>query len=439
MEVSSEHIVLGSVIIDRDCVHDVIGIVNSRMFHDPFNAKVMQAIEYLYSQSEPIDIVSVAQRMMRQGDKGSAYQLTQITNSVGGSANAPYHARIVAESWMKRELFRIGHTIANASQDTGKDVFDVLERGQSELEGILSRIDTGGARSIGDVAIDVAKELMEAKSRPGGVSGITTGYREIDQMIGGLKEPDLIIVAARPAMGKTSLVTNIAMNCGEPVGLFSLEMSNEQVAKRIISGKMGVPVNDLNSGRFGDQSLQEAVDKVCGHKIEISDKAAINVLEFKTTARRMIQEHGVKVLAIDYIQLMTDNSVRGANREQQVSNISRGLKAVAKDLKVPVIALSQLSRSCESRSDKRPMLSDLRESGAIEQDADVVMFLYRPAYYGEEVDEFGEPFKQGLTEIIISKNRNGSTGTINLEFHGSTTEFKSMDYSGGDFRSDERF
>lgn len=423
-----EQAVIGGLLIDRRIHHSVIPLLNTDAFSDNINRNMFKAISKLYRDSEPIDTLTVMEEMRSTGiaDQQTPYELTVRTGRVASSAHTEYHARLLMELYLRREMILITSAIGQDFHDLNQDVFDLINKVQVQILNITKFMEAGRNVHIMKLISEVYENAMKAKMSDDHVVGISSGYYELDHIIKGWTEPDLIIVAGRPAMGKTAFVLNLAKNAcdqGKKIGIFSLEMSGTQLATRVLSMESEISAGDITSGNF--DSIERSVDKVANLGIIINDTAGISAMELKASARKMVIEDKVSMIMIDYIQLM-EGREKGMNREQEISKISRTLKTIAKDLKIPVMALSQLSRAVEQRSDKRPILSDLRESGAIEQDADKVMFLYRPDYYGEIEDEYGNSTR-GITEIGIAKHRNGATGIVELRFIDRLTKFVNKD------------
>ncbi|MCB9187051.1 MAG: replicative DNA helicase [Flavobacteriales bacterium] len=434
-----EEAVLGALMLESEALNDVVEILKPESFYKIEHQKIFEAITDLFSKSEPIDILTVTSWLKKQGSLelvGGPYYVSQLTDRVASSANAEFHARIIAQKFIQRELIRVsGETYHEAFEDT-TDVLDLLDKAESNLFAVAE----GNLRKSYDTMSTLVKQALEqveeAASKDGGITGVATGFNELDKMTNGWQKSDLLIIAARPAMGKTafvlSMTRNIAVEFKKPVAFFSLEMASVQLVNRLISSESGIPGEKLKKGSLdkNDWEHMHASLKQLGEApIYIDDTPALSVFELRAKCRRLKAQHDIQIIIIDYLQLMTaGGNQKGGNREQEISTISRSLKALAKELSVPVIALSQLSRAVETRGGtKRPMLSDLRESGAIEQDADMVMFLYRPEYYGIETSEETNLPTEGLTELIVAKHRSGATGTVPLRFVNSLAKFTNYD------------
>lgn len=432
-----EQAILGALMIDKYAIGEVVDILKPESFYDDRNSMVYQAILDLFEQSEPIDILTVNEQLRKNGDLetvGGSYYLTELTGRVASSANSEYHARIVVQKFIQRELIRVSTEIIEESYEDTTDVFDLLDKSEKSIFDITNTNLRRGMQDMNQLVAKALNEISEVREKKG-LLGIPSGYVELDRITSGWQPTDLVIIAARPAMGKTAFILNMARNAAldhdEPIAIFSLEMGATQLAKRLITSETEIEADKIKNGRLEGyewMELNKKVEKLSKSKIFIIDTPAINIFELRAQCRRLKSAHNIKMIFIDYLQLMSGTSEnKGGTREQEISNISRSLKSIAKELDIPVIALSQLSRAVETRGgDKRPMLSDLRESGAIEQDADMVMFLYRPEYYGFNQDEDGNS-TQGITEIIIAKHRNGATGTVNLKFINKFAKFVNLD------------
>lgn len=432
----AEVAVLGAILIEAESIAKVIEIIDTGAFYREAHRKIYAAMIDLYERSEAIDLVTLADEMTRLGtleSVGGRLYLASLLDSVATAANISYHANVVKEKWIRRQLIRTGTSIVQKSYEGGDEVDELLDKAEQSIFEISERRLAQGFQKIQPVVKDVFRKVQELAQGGVGAIGLGTGYRDLDTILSGLQEGDLIIVAGRPSMGKTALALNIALNAARgqnaPVAVFSLEMAKEQLVHRLLCSEARVDSHALRNGFVPKnkwKDLIEAANVLSAAPIFIDDSANLNVLEMRAKARRLQAEHGLGLLVIDYLQLMHGGSQE--NRQQEISHISRSLKALAKELKVPVMALSQLSRAVENRpeSSRRPMLSDLRESGAIEQDADVVLFLYREEMYKKD-----RPELEGLAEVIVGKQRNGPLGTVKLSFIKASTRFE--DYYSGDF------
>lgn len=432
-----EEAVLGALMIDKQAIGEVVDILKPDSFYDDRNRLVYQAILDLFERSEPIDILTVTEQLKKNGELetiGGPYYLTGLTNRVASSANSEFHARIVLEKFIQRELIRVSSQIIQDAYEDTTDVFELLDKAEKSMFEITNNNLRRGMQDMNQLVAKALNEISEVRESKG-LLGIPSGFVDLDRLTSGWQPTDLVIIAARPAMGKTAFVLNMARNAAVdhdvPVAVFSLEMGATQLAKRLITAETEIDADKIKNGRLEGYEwaeLNKKVEKLSQSKLFIIDTPAINIFELRAQCRRLKSAHDIKMIFIDYLQLMSgtgDN--KGGTREQEISNISRSLKSIAKELDIPVIALSQLSRAVETRGgDKRPQLSDLRESGAIEQDADMVLFLYRPEYYGFLQDEEGNS-TQGIGEIIISKHRNGATGSVNLKFISKFAKFTDVD------------
>ena len=442
-----EEAVLGAIMLDKDALPVVIDILRSDSFYHPAHQIIYKAMWTLFERSFPVDLLTVNEELKKAGTLeqigGSSY-LVELTNKVASAANIEYHARIIAQKHIQRELIRVSTRIIQDSFEDAKDVFDLLDEAEKGLYDITQQNMNRGFENLGSLALKAQKLIEELSQKEDGLTGVPSGFTDLDRITSGWQKSDLIIVAARPGMGKTaftlSLARNAALDYQKPVAIFSLEMSNVQLTQRLISMEASITSKKLRTGQLEEDEwgpLQQAIESLSEVPIFIDDTPAINVFELRAKCRRLKMQHGIEMVIVDYLQLMSagPDSKKG-NREQEISSISRALKGLAKELDIPVIALSQLSRAVENRGgSKRPMLSDLRESGAIEQDADIVTFIYRPEYY--ELDE--DPATKGLAEIIISKHRNGALATINLQFVDEFAKFENRDELSFDNISDDSF
>jgi len=433
-----EEAVLGAIMLDKDALTVVLDILRPDSFYKDAHQRIYKAMMGLFEQSQPIDLLTVTEALRKAGDLdnvGGAYYLVELTNRVASAANLEYHARIIAQKHIQRELIQVSTKIIKDAYEDTTDVFELLDDAEQGLFSITQQNLSRGYESMGALATKALKQLEELAQKEDGLTGIPTGFTELDRLTSGWQASDLVILAARPGMGKTafvlSLARNAAMDFEKPIAIFSLEMSNVQLVQRLISMEAEIPGSKLRNGKLEDyewQQLHSAIERMSEVPIFIDDTPGINIFELRAKCRRLKKQHDIQLVVIDYLQLMSgggDNQ-RG-NREQEVSAISRALKGLAKELDVPIIALSQLSRAVEMRGGtKRPQLSDLRESGAIEQDADIVSFIYRPEYYQIMEDEEGNSLK-GVAEIIFAKHRHGALETIKLKFTGEFAKFSDLE------------
>jgi replicative DNA helicase len=432
-----EEAVLGALMLDKDALTTVIDILRPESFYIAAHQTIYKCIMKLFEKMQPVDLLTVTEEVKKLGELekiGGAYYLVELTNRVASAANIEYHARIIAQKHIQRELIRISTGVIQEAYEDTTDVFDLLDKAEQGLFQITEQNLSRGSETMSSLVTKAVKKLEEMAGKEEGLTGVPTGFTALDRLTSGWQPSDLIIVAARPGMGKTSytlaIARNAAMDFGKGVAFFSLEMSNVQLVQRLISMEAEIPGAKLRSGQLEDyewQQLNSAIEKLSEAPIFIDDTPGINVFELRAKCRRLKMQHDIQMIIIDYLQLMTGGSDQKGNREQEISMISRSLKGLAKELNVPVIALSQLSRAVETRGGaKRPQLSDLRESGAIEQDADIVSFIYRPEYYQILEDEEGNSLK-GVGEIIIAKHRNGALDSVKLKFMSEFAKFTNLE------------
>lgn len=434
-----EEAVLGALMLDREALPLVMDILRPESFYVEGHQHIYRAVIKLFERSNPVDLLTVTEELKKAGelDKiGGGYYLVELTNRVASAANIEYHARIIAQKHIQRELINVStRTIRDAYEDT-TDVFNLLDDAEKGLFAITQNNLSRSYESMGTLSGKVLKQIEELSKKGDGLTGVPTGFTDLDRLTSGWQPSDLIILAARPGMGKTSMVLAVALNAARDfnkgVALFSLEMASTQLVQRLISMESEIPATKFRNGKLEDyewQMLQTTVERLSSVPIFIDDTPGINIFELRAKCRRLKMQHDIQMVIIDYLQLMTGSSEgnRGGNREQEIGSISRALKGLAKELNVPVIALSQLSRAVEVRGgSKRPQLSDLRESGSIEQDADIVSFIYRPEYYQILEDENGQSLK-GIAEFIVAKHRNGALDTVRLKFTDTFAKFGNLD------------
>ncbi|EGD33951.1 replicative DNA helicase DnaB [Capnocytophaga sp. oral taxon 338 str. F0234] len=425
-----EEVILGGMLIDKRGVDEVIDILSDEAFYSPAHQKIYAAIYKLFKDSQPVDMMTVREQLLKDGNLkevgGGAY-LVYLTEKVSSSANIEFHARILIQKYIQRRLIKMSNEIIEEAYDDETDVFDLLDSAEGKLFSITQGNITRTSESARELVIKARKKIEELHNKKEEFSGIPSGFTKIDELTAGWQPTDLIIVAARPAMGKTaftlSMARNIAVNSKIPVAFFSLEMSSIQLITRLIASETGISSDKLRTGKLSDddfEQLNKKIQSLLDAPLYIDDTPSLSIFDLRAKARRMVSKYGVKIIFIDYLQLMTANTSGkiGGNREQEISAISRNLKALAKELDIPVIALSQLSRNVENRpGHRRPQLSDLRESGAIEQDADIVTFLYRPEYYKLNTwDDTEQTPTANQAELIVAKHRNGGLDNIRLQF-----------------------
>ena len=430
-----EEAVLGALMLERDALTSVIELLKPEIFYKDAHQVIFKAIQNLFSKIQPIDILTVTNELKLMGELdavGGPFFITQLTNRIASAANIEFHTRVLIQKFIQRELIRVStETIRDSFEDT-TDVFTLLDRAESNLftisEGSLGR----NFSTMQTLIADAIKQIEAARSHDGTFSGVPSGFTELDRFTSGWQKSDLIVIAARPGMGKTafvlSMARNIAVTFKKPIAFFSLEMSSVQLVTRLISAESQLPADKLKKGNleaYEWEQLNAKIGTLISAPMYIDDSPSLNIFDFRAKCRRLKQQYDIQMVVIDYIQLMSGTGDKG-NREQEISNISRSLKSLAKELDIPVIALSQLNRSVETRStNKKPVLSDLRESGAIEQDADMVIFIYRPEYYNITDDEKGSTI--GMADLIIAKHRNGPTGEVRLRFIGKYASFADLE------------
>jgi replicative DNA helicase len=427
----AEMSLLGAVLIDEETLADISEHVTPKDFYDKRHGIVYGAMMRLYEKHKPVDLLTLTEELSRKKELetigGSAY-LTELTNYVPTAAHAEAYAELVSQKAIRRRLIKASGDISELGYDEETSTQELLEQAEAQLFSVSDQSLKQDLVSIESILTESFDRMEELHRNKGTLRGVRTGYRDLDNMTAGLQRSDLIILAARPAMGKTTLVTNLAYNVAtiakQPVLFFSLEMSKEQLVDRMLADASGVDAWNIRTGNLSDEDfskLSEAMGEMAEAPIFIDDTPGVSVLEMRTKARRAMHEQPLGLIIVDYLQLMQGSGRDNGNRVQEVSEISRGLKLLARELNVPVIALSQLSRSVESRSPQIPQLADLRESGSIEQDADIVMFIYREAYYDPDSD------RGNITDLIVAKHRNGPTGRIELYFHPERLRFMSVD------------
>lgn len=436
--VDLEQAVLGAMMLEKNAVTDTIDILQKESFYDPKHQYIYGVIKELFGKSKPIDLLTVTDQLKKNGEleaAGGAGYISQLTSRIASTAHVEYHARVIAEKHIKRELIRMSSEVMREAFDDTNDVFDVLNKAESDLFNIAENNMGRAVNEMPSVVREAIEEIEKASQNSDGISGVPTGFYSLDKLTAGWQRSDMIVIAARPAMGKTAFVLSMARNTAVDhnmgVAIFSLEMSSVQLVKRLIASEARLSAEKLRKGDLADhefQQLHSRIKKLSTAPIFIDDTPGISVFDLRAKCRRLKLQYEIDMVIIDYLQLMTAGGSKGqGNREQEISTISRSIKEIAKELNIPIIALSQLSRSVEQRGgDKRPVLSDLRESGAIEQDADIVSFIYRPEYYGFLQDEQGNS-NAGVGEIIIAKHRNGALDNIRLRFIKEYARFDNIE------------
>ena len=429
-DIDAEQAVLGSMLTDREAVNAAIEVLKEEAFYREDNRAIYQAIVNLYNKSEPIDIITLKDELESMGkfeQVGGFDYLASLPDKVPTTANVQKYIKIVEEKSILRNLIKTANEIIELGYDPAEDVEDIMNGAEKKIFDLMQSKNQKGYTPIKDVLVESFTKLEELYNRKQHITGVPTGFAELDYKTAGLHGSELILIAARPAMGKTAfalnLATNAALRGNAPVAIFSLEMSKDQLVNRILCSEAMVDSNKVRTGKLGEDDwvkLAGAIGPLSEAEIYIDDTPGISVTEIRTKCRKLSIDKGIGLVVIDYLQLV-QGSKRAGSREQEIAEISRSLKILAKEINVPVIALSQLSRAVEQRPDHRPMLSDLRESGSIEQDADIVMFLYRDDYYNKESE------KKDIAEVIIAKQRGGQTGTVELLWMGQYTKFVNLE------------
>ncbi len=422
----AEQTVLGALMIDSTAIEKTLNIINAEDFYYEANSEIYDAIKTIYQFDIPVDIITVSDELKKRGKidyVGGLEYLAGLTENIVTTKNISAYLNIIKEKSVLRKLINVANELIEKGYKESDEVQNLIDLAESRIFSLAQNRGSNDFSMVRDVLLTVFNQLEERAKIKGSITGINTGYKDLNRMTAGLQRSDLILLAARPAMGKTSLALNIAMNAaksGSAVALFSLEMSKEQYVQRLISLESLVESTKLRTGALDDDdwlSLANVMNSISESDLYIDDTASISLFDLMSKCRRLKIDKGLDLVIIDYLQLMSYGG-KSESRQQEISSISRGLKQLARELNCPVVALSQLSRAVEQRPDHRPILSDLRESGAIEQDADVVMMLYRDEYYHKE-----ESDKKGIAEVIIAKHRNGPIGTVELVFIDRFTKF----------------
>ena len=429
--IEAEQSVLGAIIMDHEAVVVASEILKPQDFYRPDHQQIFAAIMELYTSGSPIDLVTIQDKLVQKGileQIGGLPYIAELANTVPTSAHIKQYAQIVEEKAVLRRLIKASQEITAKSYEGDEKIDNIMGYAEKQIFDIIQNKHTEDFTHINEIVIESIDKIEYAHQSKGGVTGVSTGFIDLDYKTAGLQPSDLILVAARPSMGKTAFALNIiqaaGVKSGKSVAVFSLEMSKDQLVSRMLCAEAMVDSQKTRTGSLEKEDwdrLARAIPNLASSNIYIDDTPGISVMEMRAKCRRLKLEKGLDLIMIDYLQLMSGNS-KGDSRQQEISEISRSLKALAREMNAPVIALSQLSRACEARADHRPMLSDLRESGAIEQDADVVMFLYRDEYYNPDTD------KKNVGEVIIAKQRNGPTGTVELVWLGQYTKFANMQH-----------
>lgn len=429
--IDAEMSLLGAILIDQDVIVNVADKVTADDFYDKRHATIFRAVIELYSHHSPIDMLTLSTSLKNSGDLdaiGGPKYLGDLTNIVPSSAHAEEYAKLIATAAVRRRLISAGAKITKLGFDQAEEVQSVLTKAEADLFAVSQASQKTDLVALDSVLAESFDRMAQLHRNKNSLRGITTGFKDLDRITAGLQKSDLIILAARPAMGKSTFAQNLAYNAAsrekKAVLIFNLEMSNDQTVDRMVAEASGVNSWNIRTGKLTEEDfakISEAMGEMAEAPIFFSDKPGLSILEMRTMAQRQAHKTPLGLIIVDYLQLMSGSKNYGDNRVQEVSEISRGLKLIARELDVPVIALSQLSRSVEARPDRRPMLSDLRESGSIEQDADIVMFLYREDYYNPDTE------RKHITDLIIAKHRNGPTGNIELYFHPDRLKFMSLE------------
>ena len=423
----AEESVIGAVLLSEDAVNEVMDRIHPEDFYVPAHQAIFEAMRELFDSAQPVDAVTVSEALRRHGELekiGGVQYLTRLVDIVPSTSNIVYYASIVEEHAKRRELIRAGALVTDIAFNIDEEIATVLDSAEQAVLGVAEKRSSQTLHEVGPMFNDVLEQIELMEQRGSELTGLATGYTDLDRKLAGLQPSNLVVIASRPGMGKSSLALGIAINVAaqdEPVAIFSLEMSKEELVQRILSSVGKVDSMKLRAGQLGPlwQRVVDAAGKMYKAPIYIDDSPVVSVTDIRAKCRRLKRKKGLSLVVVDYLQLM--QATNRENRQQEISEITRNLKNLARELEVPIVAASQLNRSLEQREDKRPRLSDLRESGAIEQDADVVMFIYRHEYYHPEEVE-----KKGIAEVIIGKHRAGSTGPIEMTFQAEFTRFANL-------------
>jgi replicative DNA helicase len=423
----SEESVLGSILMSTDAANEVMDKLEPEDFYFPAHQAMFRAIRTLFNGNQAIDAITVAEELRKTGELervGGVPAITRLLDVVPSAANVEYYSGVVEETSQRRALIRAGSSITDLAMRLDDEIHSVLDRAEQTVLAVAGRKVGDSMQPIGPIFFATLEELEALESRGSEVTGLSTGFRDLDRKLTGLHPANLVIIAARPAMGKSALTSNIAANValgGKPVAIFSLEMAKEEVAQRMLCSEARIDSMKLRTGQIGEASwpkLTDAAGKLYNAPVFVDDSPVVTVTDIRAKCRRLKRVHGLELVVVDYLQLM--QGTMRENRQQEIAEISRSLKNLARELDLPIIAVSQLNRNLEQREDKRPRLGDLRESGSLEQDADVVMFIYRDEYYNEMSE------KRGVAEVVIAKHRAGSTGTVEMTFMPEYTKFANL-------------
>ncbi len=436
-----EEAVLGAMMLENDRLAEVIEVLKPAVFYKENHQIIFSAIQRLFGQNEPVDILTVTEELRKSGEldiAGGPYFITMLTNRIASAANIEFHSRIILQKFIQRELIRVSSEIIKDAYEDTTDVFDLLDKAETGLFSISESSIGKSYMDMQSIIKEAIKEIAAGRNQEGKLRGVGSGFTELDRITSGWQKSDLVIIASRPGMGKTAFALTMARNAAvdfkKPIAVFSLEMSSIQLVTRLMSSETEIPQEKLRKGTLEEHEwaqLNSKITPLIEAPLFIDDTAALSVFDLRAKCRRLKAHHDIQMVIVDYLQLMQGSQDTKGNREQEISSISRALKTLAKELDLPVIALSQLSRASEKRSAAaKPILSDLRESGSIEQDADMVIFIYRPEYYKIDVDESGDS-TSGVAEILIAKNRNGPLKDVRLRFVSKYAKFidAEMDYT----------
>lgn len=430
-DIEAEQAIIGSMLTDKDAVIAAVEVLQEQDFYREDNKIIYSAILNLYNRAEPIDIITLKSELKSMGKfeaVGGLEYIVQLPDKVPTTSNVEQYIKIVEEKSMLRALIKTADELITLGYDPTQEVEQVIDTAEKKIFQVMQKKNQKGYSSIKDILVDTFTQLEQLYNKKESITGVPTGFVDLDYRTSGLHNSDLILVAARPAMGKSAFALNIATNAAVrakvPVAIFSLEMSKEQMTNRILCSEAMVDSAKVRTGKIDDDEwakLAATSGELSEAGIYIDDTPGISIMEIRAKCRKMKLEKNIGLVVIDYLQLVQGSNKKGGSREQEIAEISRSLKILAKEIDVPVIALSQLSRAPEQRIDHRPMLSDLRESGSIEQDADIVMFLYRDDYYNEDTE------KKNIAEVIIAKHRSGATGTVELLWLANYTKFANIE------------
>ena len=430
-DIEAEQAVIGSMLTDKDAVISALEILKPEDFYRDDNKAIFTSIINLYTKGEPIDFITVKSQLVEDGkleQVGGVEYIATLPDKVPTTANVEQYIQIVEEKSILRKLIKTSNEIIELGYSQVEETDAIIEQAEKKIFDMMKNRNQKGYTPIKDVLVETFAQIEKLYNQKGNITGVPTGFTDLDNRTSGLNKSDLVLIAARPAMGKSALAINMATYAAVhehiPVVIFNLEMSKEQVGNRILCSEAMVDSSKVKTGKMEEEDwgkLASALGPLSEAPIFIDDTPGISIMEIRAKCRKLKIEHDIGLVVIDYLQLIQGTGKKGSSREQEISEISRSLKILAKELDVPVIALSQLSRAAEQRNDHKPMLSDLRESGAIEQDADIVMFIYRDDYYNENSE------KKNIAEIIIAKHRSGSTGTVELLWLSNYTKFANLD------------